>query len=166
MALFSLIRHRSLDVLSIMVLLSTGSGIISALLAGGNESLILMSGSLFTGTLGIACFVSLLLPKPLMFYLARQFTTGRDPVKRARFNEGWQKPQARSVHRLITIVWGCAFLGDFFIRLVLVLTLPHALVIALAPFVLVGTNGLAMLWTLAYGRSLAQRGKQGQHTVQ
>lgn len=159
-SMFSVVRHRSLDILSVVVLLGTGTGIIGVLL-GGSEDLILIRESFFTGTLGIACLVSLLLPRPLMFYFARHFVADRDPEKLARFNAGWQYPFARFVHRMITLVWGCAFVGEFLIRVLLVVILPHVLVLAISPVVLTGITILAILWTFAYARSVSRRKRRG-----
>lgn len=164
-SLFSLLRHRSLNILSVIVLLSTGTGIVGALLSS-NEDLILISGSFFTGAMGLACFVSLVFPRPLMFYLVRQFTAGRDPERLARVNAGWQQPYARFVHRLITMVWGGAFLGEFLIRVLLVLTLPHVLFVAIGPMLLTGITILTVLWTLFYARYAMQRSKQEHLSIQ
>ncbi len=138
-SIFSVVRHRSLDILAIVALLGTGTGIVGALL-GGSADLILIRESFFTGALGLACFVSLLLPRPLMFYFGRHFMAGRDPVRLAQFNARWQHPYARFVHRLITIVWGCAFVGEFLIRVLLVVTLPHVLVLAISVSI-IGSDG-------------------------
>ncbi|QBD75402.1 hypothetical protein EPA93_05045 [Ktedonosporobacter rubrisoli] len=151
-----LVRHHRLDVLSVFALLGTGTSMLGLLL-GGNEVVILMRGSFFTGAVGLACFVSLLLPRPLMFYFARHFVAGNDPVKLARFNAGWQHPYARTVHRLITIVWGLAYVSEFLTRFLLVLTLPHVLVLAIAPIILGGISILALLWTVAYARHAGRK---------
>jgi len=78
-------------------------------LLGGNAKVLLIRESFFTAMLGIACFVSLLLPRPLMFYVNRQFIAGKDPEKIAQCNQQWNHRYARFVHRLITRVWGIAY---------------------------------------------------------
>jgi hypothetical protein len=148
-SIFGIVRHRSLDILAVIALLGTGVGIVGVLL-GGNESLILIRESFFTGALGLTCFFSLLLPRPLMFYFGRHFMAGRDPAKLASFNAQWQHPYARFVHRLITVVWGTVFLGEFLIRVLLVLNLPHALVLAVSPVILTIITIATFTWTFAY----------------
>jgi hypothetical protein len=63
----NLARRRGLDILAIVTLLSTGTGLLAAVL-GGSKEFVLISNGFFTGSLGLACFVSLLLPKPLDFF--------------------------------------------------------------------------------------------------
>src|SRR5260370_37696244 len=46
-SIFSVVRHRSLDILAIVALLGTGTGIVGALL-GGSADLILIRESFFT----------------------------------------------------------------------------------------------------------------------
>ena len=160
-SIFEVIWHRQFDVIAIISLLGSLVGIIGVLL-GGDAKLLLIRESFFTGALGLACFISFLLPRPLMFYFARQMMAGKDQVKLAAFNEQWKKPQARFVHRLITFVWGCAFLAEFLVRVALVYMLPTALVLAVAPIVTTGIVVVTMLWTFAYARRVAQRVRERQ----
>ena len=73
-----------------------------ALLFGGSPRLLLVRESLITAVFGLACFFSLLLPRPMMFYFARNFIAGTDPARQARFNTAWQFPEVRFCPRLIT----------------------------------------------------------------
>src|SRR5712672_329853 len=66
-SVFDLLRSRQFDPISIVVLLSlVTSGV--AILFGGSPRILLVRESLFTGVFGLACFGSLLLPRPMMFY--------------------------------------------------------------------------------------------------
>ena len=107
---FELIHHRQLDPISILVLLSIGADSV-ALLFGGSPQLLLVRESLITGVFGLACFFSLLLPRPMMFYFACYFMAGTDPVRQARFNAAWQFPEIRFCHRLITNGMGIRVCG-------------------------------------------------------
>lgn len=158
--IISLARRRSLDILAVVTLLSTGTGLLAACL-GGNKELVLISNGFFTGVLGLVCLVSLLLlPRPLMFYIGRQFTAGRDPEAIANFNAEWQYARARSVHRLITTVWGCTLVGQFLLRVLITLALPYSLAVPLTQTLLFGTIILTFLWAFAYGRRARQRGQE------
>jgi hypothetical protein len=127
---------------------------------GGDTKILLIRESFFTAMLGVACFISLLLPRPLMFYVGRQFMTGKDPAKMAEFDARWQHPYARFVHRLITIVWGSAYVGEFIIRVILVYTLSTALVLVLSPILLGAITIGTIAWTLAYVRHAERRGQE------
>jgi fucose permease len=82
---------------------------------------------------------------------------GKDAAKLAAFNEQWKLPHIRFAHRLITFVWGCAFVGEFLVRVVLALTLPPALVLAFAPIITNGVVVVMLLWTFAYVRYLRRK---------
>jgi hypothetical protein len=155
-SIFEVILHRRLDLIAIISLLSAATGIIGVLL-GGSPKLLLIRESFFTGALGLACFVSFLLPRPLMFYFGRQMMAGNDAAKIAAFNEQWKISRVRFAHRLITLVWGCAFIGEFLVRIILVYTLPPALVLAFAPIVTTAIVVGTILWTFAYVRYVRRR---------
>ncbi|XLM21574.1 hypothetical protein MKD33_05940, partial [Chromobacterium piscinae] len=56
--------------LSMMVLLGIALSLL-AMLLGGGEKMLLLRESLLSGLFGVAFLLSLLLPRPLVFYLAR-----------------------------------------------------------------------------------------------
>ena len=156
MSTIGLARRRRLDPVAVIVLLGivvSGVGV----LMGGSARLLLIRESLFTGALGLACFGSLLLPRPLMFYFGRHFMAGNDPVARAEYDASWQRPTVPFVHRLITVVWGSAFLGEFAIRVVLAYALPAAAVLVLSPIILGVITIGTFIWTFAYVRRVRQR---------
>ena len=162
-SVFDLIRHRRLDPISIVVLL----GIITdgvAMLFGGSPRLLLIRESMFTGAFGIACFLSLLLPRPMMFYFSRHFIAGTDPARQARFNAAWQFREVRFCHRLITTVWGCVFVGELILRIILIYQMPAALVLVISPILIGVLTTVTMIWAFRYGhrvrlRALAQFGQ-------
>jgi hypothetical protein len=150
--------RRALDPIAVIVLGGVAVSMIGAALGGGVR-LLLIRESLFTGALGIACFASLALPRPLMFYFGRHFMSGNDPAKVAAFNGAWARPYFRFVNRLITVVWGAAFTAEFLVRIVLVYTLPVAAVLAVAPAILGGITIGTILWTFAFVRRARARGE-------
>lgn len=150
-SVFSIFRKKILDLVAIITLIGIGISVV-AILLGGNPKILLIRESFITGALGISCFISLLLPRPLMFYFGRQLMAGNDSVKIAVFNSRWKYPHARFVNRLITIVWGFAFTGEFILRVILVYYLPVSTVLLISPFILNGVTILTIVWTLAYIR--------------
>ena len=137
-SVFDLLRRRQFDTIAILVLVSIAtSGV--AIFLGGSPKILLVRESLFTGVFGVACFVSLLLPRPMMFYFGRFFIAGADPVRRERFNASWALPEVRFAHRLITIVWGVVFVGELVVRVVLIYTVSTELVLVLSP-ILIGCD--------------------------
>jgi len=146
-------RTRTLDPVALLSLLSIGVSLI-AVAAGGSPKLLLIRESFFTGAFGLACLVSLALPRPLMFYFGRHFSAGRDPAAIAAFDSGWQRSEFRHIARLITVVWGVTSLGEFLIRVALVYTLPAATVLVVSPIILGGLLIATIAWTFAYVRRM------------
>jgi len=157
LSIADVIRVGSLDPVAILSLASIAVSMI-AVAFGGSPKLLLIRESFFTGAFGVACFVSLAAPRPIMFYFARHFTVGRDAAGLAQFNLGWQRPGFRSAMRLITIVWGATSLLEFVVRIGLVYTLPAATVLVVSPIVLGGLLIATISWTFGYGQRMRARG--------
>jgi len=156
------IRNRRLDLIAIFSLLGTLTGIITIFL-GGDARLLIVRESLFTGVLGLTCFVSLLLfPRPLMFYIIRQVVAGNDVARIQTFNRNWQHtaPRVRSTHRVITTVWGCVFLGEFLVRTLIAYTLPIAVGLVLGSTLFTGMMVATIAWTFAYAHRVQRRVQQ------
>lgn len=149
-------RHRKLDPISVIVLLAIAANGI-ALLFGGSPRLLLLRESLFSGAFGLACIVSLLLPRPLMFYIGEHFLAGADPLKRRRYQISWALPEVRFTSRLITSVWGAVFAGEFVIHVVLILRLSAAWVLVLSPVLLGSLTVLTSVWTFFYAKRARER---------
>jgi hypothetical protein len=155
-SIFDLVRRGQVDPISIVVLLGIMTDGV-ALLFGGGPRLLLIRESLFTGAFGFACFVSLLLPRPIMFYFGRYFMAGPDPQRQARFNASWQLPEVRFSHRLITSVWGCVFLGELILRIILIYNVSAAAVLIISPVLLGTLTVVTMIWAFSYGHRVRLR---------
>jgi hypothetical protein len=150
-SVYDILRRRELDPIALLVLLGILVSI-AALFFGGDPRLLLIRESFLTGAFGIACFLSLILPRPIMFYVGRYFVAGHDAERREAFNARWQIPAVRRAHRFITIVWGLVAIGEFTLRAIMVYKLSSSVVLVASPFILglvtVGTIG----WTFWYAR--------------
>ena len=148
--LFTFARTRSLDTMGIVML--CGFGItLATIVVTGDQRLILVSKSLLTFGMGLLSVLSLLMPKPISFYFARQFICGNDPERIHEFNRYWQLPYVRLVARVTTLTWGIALMGEFAFRVLIVYTLPVAEVLVLTPIVFNGISMSVMAWTMWYG---------------
>jgi uncharacterized membrane protein len=153
---FDVVRRGQLDPISIVVLLGIATDGV-ALLFGGSARLLLVRESFFTGAFGFACFVSLLFPRPIMFYFARYFIAGTDPQRQTRFNAAWQLPEVRFCHRLITSVWGSTFVGELMVRLFLIYNTSSATVLVVSPMLLGTLTIVTMIWAFSYGKRVRLR---------
>jgi hypothetical protein len=155
-SIFDVAKRRRLDPVSVIVLLGIGASAI-ALLAGGSPRLLLMRESLFTAIFGLACFASLLLPRPMMFYFGRHFMAGGDATKRRRYEASWALPDVRFSSRLITVVWGSVYLGEFAIRVALIALVPVSWVLAISPVLLGSLTLVTIVWTFRYAKAARAR---------
>lgn len=162
-ALVGVLRSRKLNFIALLVLGDLVVGII-ALFLGGDPRLVVLRESFFTGVLGLACFVSLLFPRPLMFLVGRSLIAGNDPAHIARYNQLWHNSPVRRTARVCTVVWGAVYSGEFLLHLLLVATLPLAAVVAIGPLLTGGLIGAALLWTFAYVRRARQQVRAMQPT--
>jgi len=157
-AVGGLVRRRAaLDPIAVLVLLGLAVSAIGFALGGGPR-IILIRESFFTGALGVVCLVSLALaPRPLMFYFGRWFETQGNPESVAQYDANWSRPGFRRVNRLITLVWGIAYLGEFAIRVAMAMTLPTAVVLAAGPLLLTAITAATIAWTFSYVRGARRR---------
>ncbi len=152
-------RKGQVDIIAGIALVSIVVNII-LIMFGGSPRLLLIRESFFTGAFGLAYLVSLLFPRPLGFYFARQFVTGNVPEKVANFNSMWQYPEFRYVMRLTTLVWGIVFLLEVTVRTYLAFTLTIAQSVVILPIVWYIAFGGVMLWTMLYSRRARNHGEQ------
>ena len=141
-----------------IVLVVTGVSILGALLFT-SPYLLLAKGSLITGGIGTLFLLSLLMPQPLIYYLASN--TGQDPEARAEFAALWEKePAFRRLMRRLTLIWGLGMYVEASLRLLLIPRLPVAVFLPvseamwIAFFALMISVELALRFQAHAGRGL------------
>jgi len=152
------IQHRRLDVVGAVVLAGIIVGTVVGL-ASHNARLVLVEGSVPTAVFGIACLGSLWARRPLMFSLAREFT-GPDTTRGQEMTRLWQYEGYRRVFRVITAVWGVAFLIEAALRVVIVYNTSAGTALAISkvtPFVFAA---IMCAWTVAYGTRQKRKGER------
>jgi hypothetical protein len=154
--LFRIVRRKHVDIIGAVVLVGIVVSIVATAI-GGDPKLLLIRESFVTGALGVVCLLSLLWTRPLMFYIARQFSTGHDPAQVQAFNDLWERPLARRTFRVMTVVWALGWVGEFGLRVLMVETLSIPRVLAISPIVFNGINMGLFAWTFAYVRHQRQR---------
>jgi hypothetical protein len=143
------IRHHRLDVVGVLVLAGIIVGTVLGLVSH-NARLILVEGSVPTAIFAVGCLGSMWARYPLMFSFAREFI-GPDTPKGQEMTKLWQLEGYRRVFRVITAVWGAAFLVEAALRAVIVYNTSAGTALALSkitPFVFLG---ILSAWTVAYG---------------
>jgi len=155
----SIVRQRQLDLIAGITIVGIAVTMTAAFV-GGDPRLFLIRESFLTVALGIASLVSLLFPRPLWFYIFRYFVSGNDPERRAAFDANWQYALFRSYIRIVTIVWGVTYLGEFILRVILVYNLSIPQFLAISPFIFYGITIGVIAFTIAYGNRTRRRGEE------
>jgi intracellular septation protein A len=152
------IRHRRLDVVGVLVLAGIAVGTILGLVSH-SARLLLVEGSVPTAIFGVACLGSLWARHPLMFSFAREFT-GPDTAKGQDMTRLWQYEGYRRVFRVITAVWGIAFLLEAALRVVIVYNTSTGTALALSKVTPFLFAGIMVAWTVAYGTHHKKKGER------
>jgi intracellular septation protein A len=150
------IKSRKLEPLGIIVMTFLAIGTAASLISG-NVFFTLIKESFLTATFGFICFGSLTAERPLMFYINRQFVAGDDPVRLEWWNGLWQYPDFRAAQRLVTTVWGIAYIVEAFVRVGFALVLSPAQVVAISPVMAFGLMIALIAWTRRYMLAMRER---------
>ncbi|MGB8529190.1 MAG: VC0807 family protein [Rhodoplanes sp.] len=153
----SWIKSRRLEPLGIIVMAFLAIGTATSLISG-SVFFALIKESFLTAAFGLICLGSLLLERPLMFYIIRQFVAGDDPARLAWWNGLWQSPDFRATLRFVTMVWGIVYLVEALLRVGFALVLSPAQVVTLSPVMAFGVLILLISWTRRYMRAAKERG--------
>ena len=140
--------------LIVMSFLAIGT---AASLISGSVFFALIKDSFLTATFGFLCLGSLLVDRPLMFYINRQFVAGDDPVRLEWWNGLWQYPNFRAAQRLVTAVWGIAYLVEALLRVGFALILSPAQVVTISPLMAFSVMVVLIAWTRRYMLALRER---------
>jgi hypothetical protein len=113
---------------------------------------------LVPGMIGLAFLVSLALPRPLVFYLARSTQTREDPHSARDFEQRWRaRPVFAGYIRLMTLVWGLGMIGENLLRMLVVWHWPDdTRAVFASEAIRYGVYGALMLWTFWCRRRIRQ----------
>lgn len=154
---FNFIRHRTFDVVGIIVLIGLLAGVVPAAFGGG-QRLLLVRESFVTGALGVVLLGSALLHRPLAFHVIREFLTANEALPHERWDVLWASGYFRHTIRAITIGWGALLLGEFVLRAFMALRMNIAFVLGAGPVfvtILLLLAGLATAFFLAHAIRVA-----------
>jgi intracellular septation protein A len=152
-------RQRRRDGFGLIILATVLAGAGLALLSGSSR-LYLVKESFLTGAFGLVLLTSLFAKRPFMYYSGRKFATDGSPAAWAAWDSYWPKsPTFRRSNRVITAVWGLAFLAEAALRVLAAYTLSTSTVVALSAVLPLAVIGLLMVWTFAYARRTTPRSR-------
>ena len=154
-------RDRRADMIGIFVLVTLVGGVATALLTD-DVRFAVVKGAPGFALFGLACLLSIGRARPLMFFVARQFTAAGDAAKAAAFTARLENPGFRATMRHLTLVWGLAALAEAVLGVVVALRLPPEAALVVEPILAFGTVGGLLAWTLSYARRRAAPGRAPQ----
>jgi len=153
-----IIQHRRVDALGVLVLAGIAVGAVIGLVSH-NARLVLDEGSVPTAVFGIICLGSLGTAKPLMYRLAVEFI-GPDTPKGQEFTGLWQYAEFRRVFRVITAVWGIAYLAEAVARVVIVQNTSTGTALAISKVMPYAVAAVLIAWTFGYGQYQKRKGER------
>ncbi|GAN79921.1 hypothetical protein SAMN02746095_00862 [Acidocella aminolytica 101 = DSM 11237] len=147
---YELAKTKRLDAVSFLVVASILLTVAATAL-GGSPKIIQIRDALVTGAVGLLFLASLLLEKPLIFYLARATSARNTEQGAAQFDAMWQMPEVRRTFRVMTFIWGVGLVLQTALMCLLAWVWSIDRYLLLSPFIGYGIFGLLMLWSVWYG---------------
>ncbi len=150
------IATRRLEPLGIIVMTFLAVGTAASLISG-SVFFALIKESFLTATFGLICLGSLVIGRPLLFIVMRQFVAGDDPERIAWWNGLWEIPPFRRAQRIVTGAWGVVYVIEALLRVAFALVLTPATVVAISPVMAFGVMILMIIWTRRYMLAFRER---------
>jgi hypothetical protein len=158
-SLLVIVWFKRLDAVSLIVV----AGIFLSLFAmtfGGSPRLLLLRESLVTGLVGLALLVSMLFPKPLMYYLAESTTAKHSPEEAAQFSLLWKRPGFVRTMYVTSWVWGTALISEAALRCILAWTMPVDQFLLVSPLISYSVYFALIGWTFWFVRRMKAAAKR------
>ena len=115
---------------------------------GGDARMLLIRESFASGMIGVVFLLSLALPRPLIFYLARATVAREAEGGAEEFEQVWNEhPALRRNLRLMTGIWGAGLTVEMLLRCGLAWYMSVERVLGVGPIVSYAIYGLLIAWT-------------------
>ncbi|MGX1306230.1 hypothetical protein AB7M35_000950 [Amorphus suaedae] len=153
------LAEQRVQAIGIIVLAATGASILGSFVLD-DPVLLLAKGSLITGIVGLVFGVSLMLKRPLVYYIA----TSDSAEARSEGEVLWEiEPRYRRAMRTLTLAWTIALFVEAIVRLILIPLLPLEVFLPVSETMWIAVFGLMTAWSWRYGRRvigpiMAERG--------
>jgi hypothetical protein len=150
-----LVRTRTVDVIAMIALFGISYSI-AAIFVATNVRWALIMGSTQGFLLASVFFASAMIGRPVIFFIARQFTTGNDPERQKRFAEVNEADGGRTFF-IATIVWSVGILLLSGSSLWLAAILAPATYIVVNSVMNTAVNIVLIAWSLRFIRTRLSR---------
>jgi hypothetical protein len=145
------VRRRSIDGLSILLLLGFAVGLVLSMYFQ-TPGAVLLKDSVTTAVTGLVFLVSALIDRPLT-YVAVLRAAGDDTERQAELRTRWAAERGfRRRFTVIAVVWGVGLIGEALARIPLVLALPADDAVVGSNLLAAGVIGGLFGWSAWYRR--------------
>jgi len=145
---YGLIRKRTVDAIAIIAICEVTVTIAVTLLASSVGWALIARAS--QGALvGLVFAGSVLIGRPIIYYIARQFAVGMDPARAEGFDRAHTLDKGRTFS-IATLVWSAGLIVLSAIQVVLAIRLAPANYLLVAPILSVTGNIVLMVWTIRF----------------
>lgn len=144
--LTNLVCWHRLDILGLSIIIAILISSMAGLL-GARE---VMLFPITTGIIGVLFLLSLLFPRPMIFYIGRQLTTRNNAIWIAEFNASWHIPAVQAVLRFLTLAWGAGMTLEFVVQIILSYMLSASSFPLVSVLLKSGVFIGLVIWTVIY----------------
>ncbi len=150
-AMASLLQRRRVNMLSLLVIGTTGLSLLATALSGVSW-FVLVRPSFITGALALAFAGSLATARPALFYLARDTVCPTEADARG-FEALWVHAGFRRMMRRLTLVWAGFLAAEAALRCVLAWIWPNPNLVAATQILWIVLPALLVRWSIRAGRN-------------
>jgi uncharacterized membrane protein len=153
-----LVSHHRIDAIGVLVLagivVGSAVGVVSH-----SARLVLLEGVVPTAVFAVVCLGSLATSRPMMYRIALGFL-GPESTRGQEFVDLWRHERFRHVFRVITVVWGLAYLLEAAAKAVIVSSMSISSAKAVTQVLPYGVGGAVALWNVWYAKRRRAEGER------
>lgn len=143
--LYHLIKDKKLDTFSSFIFLGIVLSIVAAWI-GGDERFILLRESYVTGIMGLVFLLSLLTPKPLIYYFAMRFISNKSVMTKR-----WEEEVSfRHFIRIMAAVWGIGLMIEALVKVIIVYEYPISKALVISPIAQYIIIAILIYWNIRF----------------
>lgn len=154
------LRARAFSGASAAILAFTLLSVVVAFVGRTDAKALLYKDSAVTGVVGLIFLGSLAVPRPLAYYFGQRFSTDSTPAGVAWWASLWQYAPFRLAMRLITTIWGAAYVLEAVIKAVIVHALNYNAAYIWTQILPYAAAGVALVGTVVIARATKRYGER------
>lgn len=150
------LKSRRIDPVGLVMMASIAGGPAASLISGSLASRI-AADCVLGAAWGMAFLGSLLLARPVLFYLIRALVAGEDATRIGIWNGLWRYAAFRGTLRSLTATWGAFYVAGVMIELGLTQVMTIDTVVTIGPLINLGATLLLVALTRLRMRTMRRR---------